>query len=92
MLGLRQSIAAEFAVALEFGRGERRQLQRGAECKAVAAKLERAVEERRQHQDSGCDDALIVLQHARDLGGAEAAVAFAQDEFGRGRSAVPGDI
>ncbi len=83
MLGLRQRLLAERAFALELGRRERRQLQRGAEREAVAAELECALEHRRHHQDAGNHDALIVLQRARDLGGAKAAIAFAEDEFRR---------
>ena len=83
MLGLRQRLLAESAVAFELGRGERGELQRGAEREAVAAELERALDHRRHHEDAVHDDALLVLQRPRDLGGAEAAIAFAENEFRR---------
>ena len=38
------------------------------------------------------DDALAALQRLRHLGGAEAPITFAQDEFGRADAAVLGDI
>ena len=92
MLGLRQRLLAERAGALELGRRQRRQLQRGAERKAVAAECQRAFEQRRDHDDAADHDALVVLHGARDLGGAEAAVALAQNVFRRTQSAVLGDV
>src|SRR4029077_1976214 len=59
---------------------------------AVAAELERAFEHRRQHDDPRNHDALVVLHDARDLGGAKAAVAFAEDEFRRADAAVLGHV
>ena len=88
MLGLRERVLAESPLALHFGGRERRQLQRGAQRKTVAAELERAFEQRRQHQDSGNHDALLALHGAGDLGGAKSAVAFAEDEFRRADAAV----
>ena len=51
-----------------------------------------AFDHRRHHDDAVRDDALIVLQRLRHLGGAEAAIAFAQNIFGRADAAVLGDI
>src|SRR6202034_1017184 len=92
MLGLRQSVGAKCVLALKLGGGERRQLQRGAERKAVAAELEMALEQRRYHQESRNDDTLIVLQRTGDFGRAETAVAFAENEFRRTGSAVFRDV
>ena len=92
MLGLGQRILAERALAFELRRRQRRQLQRGAEREATAAELERCLQHRRQHQNSRNHDALIALHVARDLGGAKAAVALAEDEFRRADAAVLGDV
>src|SRR5262249_38888608 len=54
--------------------------------------LKSALKRRRQHQDTGGKNALLALQHACDLGRAESAVAFAEDEFGRAGTAVFGDV
>ena len=92
MLGLGQRLLAERAVAFELRRRQRRQLQRGAEREAAAAELECAFEHRRHHQNSGNHDALLALHGARDLGGAKAAIAFAEDEFRRADAVVLGDV
>ena len=57
-----------------------------------AAELELAFDHRRDHDDAADDNALIVLQRACHLGGAEAAIAFAQDVFRRADAAVLGDV
>src|SRR5580693_6179578 len=88
MLGLGQRVLAESALALHFGGGERWQLQSGAQRKTVAAELERAFEQRRQHQNSRNHDALLALHGARNFGGAKSAIAFTQDEFRRTDAAV----
>ena len=92
MLGLRQRLLTEGAAALELGRDQGRQLQRRAERETAAAELEFAFDQRRDHDDTADDDALIALQVARDLGGAEAAIAFAEDIFRRRAAAVLGDV
>src|SRR3546814_5671018 len=51
-----------------------------------------AVEEGRNNHDAGDDDALLLLQDLRQLGGAETAVALPQQDLGRGGAAVVGDI
>ena len=92
MLGLRQRSRAERPFALELGGGERGQRQRGPEREVVAAEMKLAFDHRRNHENAVGDDALAALQRLRHLGGAEAAIAFAQDEFGRADAAVLGDI
>ena len=56
--------------------------------KRRAAEQQRAFDQRRHHHHAGDQDALLALQRARHLGGAKAAVAFAEDVFGRQRAAV----
>ena len=92
MLGLRQGRGAEGSFPFELGRGQRRQFQRGPERKVVAAELEVAFEHRRDHENAADHDALIVLQRARHLGGAKAAIALAQNVFRRAEAAVLGDV
>src|SRR5262245_29583198 len=51
-----------------------------------------ALDHRRNHENAVGDDALVVLQGLRHLGGTETAVAFAEDIFWRADAAVLGDI
>ena len=92
MFGLRQCRDGEGSLTLELGRRQRGKLQSGAECEAVAAELELALDQRRHHQDAAQNDALTVLQRSRDFGGAEAAIAFAENEFRRADADVFGDV
>ncbi len=89
---LGQRGAAESILALELGRRQRRQLQRRAQRGFVVAEGEPAFQHRRQHHDAGGHDALVALQRARHLGGAEAAIAFAEQIFRRRRAVVLGDV
>ncbi len=82
----------ERAFAIELGRGQRRQLQSRSQRKAAAAEGETALDQRREHDDAGHRDALLLLQHPRHLGGTEAAIAFAQDVFRCAAAAVLGEI
>ena len=89
---VRQRGRGERVLALELGGRQRRQLQRRAQRRLVVAEGEPAFQHRRQHDDAGNDDALVALQRARHLGGAEAAIAFAEQIFRRSDAVVLGDI
>src|SRR5262245_48004315 len=91
-LGLRQRLLAEGALAFELCRRQRRQLQRRAQGEAAATEDQAAFDQRRHHDDARHRDALLALQRLRHLGGAEPAVAFAQDVFGRVAATVLGEI
>ena len=89
---VRQRRRVEGVLALEFGRRQRRQLQGRAQRELVVAEGQPAFQHGRQHDDAGGHDALVALQRAGHLGGAEAAIAFAEQIFRRGRAIVLGDV
>ena len=91
-LGFPERFAAERSFALQLGRCQRRQLQRGPECKTGAAEQQRAFDQGRHHEDAGHGDALLALQGLRHLGRAEPAIAFPEDVFGRVAASVPGRV
>ena len=91
-LGFRLRLLAESAFALELGRRQGGQLQGGAQRGTIAAEGQAALDDRRHHDDPRHHDALLVLQQLRQFGGTIAAIAFAQEVFGRRAAAILGKI
>ena len=86
-LGLAQRLAVERRVRLARGRRHRGKPRHPGERRVAAVAAPAEIDHRRDHHQAAHRDALLV-ELAGELRGAEAAIAFARDEFLRGLPSV----
>src|SRR5262249_39381349 len=82
----------EDVLALEFGGGQRWQLQRGPQCRLVISKREPAFQEREPKENAENKNSLALLQSARLFKGEKTAIALAKKKFRRGGAIALGKV
>jgi len=90
--GVLNPLLVEGIFPLQLGSGQRRQFERRSECEIVGSEDEPPFDQRRQHDDAGNQDALILPQAGGDFCRTQPAIALAENIFRRGGASVVGNI